>query len=226
MILKTVKTALVATVFVASANFAHAQKAYTQGTITYGIEYALSPEMAPMASQLPNEQVVKFNGNFIKTEIQQGPATITIFQNFVDKVGLMLLDVPIAQMQYAIKMSKEDMEKNEASSPKFSYFEPTGEKGKIAGFDAEKYKYKDDKGANYELWATKDFSLPKGFSGQQFKDVEGALVKYTAFQNGIKMTLTLKKITDEKVGPFTLDIPSGYELKTLDDLKAMQGGGD
>ena len=29
-----------------------------------------------------------------------------------------------------------------------------------------------------------------------------------------------------KTGPFSLDVPSGYEVKTMEEIMAMQGGGE
>lgn len=225
MMFKSVKTGVLAALLVGSAIIAHAQKKIAQGTITYGAEYSLPPEAAAMASQLPKEQKVKFNGNIMRMDMQQGPASIGFLQDIVDRKGLMLIDVPIIQKQFAVKMSKEEMESGEASFPKLSDFKATGEKQKVGGYNAEKYTYKDDKGNNYELWATNDIELPAGLSGSQFKDVKGALVKYTTFQQGAKVTLTLKNISEDKVGPLSLEIPSGYELKTMQEIMAMQGGG-
>ncbi|MNK33185.1 hypothetical protein D3C87_516630 [compost metagenome] len=225
MMFKSVKTGFLATILLGSAIIANAQKKISQGTVTYGVEYSLPAEQAALASQLPKEQKVKFSGNVMRMDMQQGPASIGILQDFVEKTGLMLIDVPIAQMQYAVKMSKEDVAKAEEAAPKLSDFKATGEKQKVGNYNAEKYSYKDDKGATYELWATNEVELPAGFAGQQFKDIKGALVKYTTFQNGMKVTLTVKNITEDKVGPFSLDVPSGYELKTMQEIMAMQGGG-
>ena len=225
MMFKSVKTGFLATILVATAVMANAQKKISQGTVTYGVEYALPAEQAAMASQLPKEQKVKFSGNVMRMDMQQGPASIGILQDFVQKTGLMLIDVPIAQMQYAVKMSKEEIEQAEASAPKLSDFKATGEKQKVGEYNAEKYSYKDDKGGTYELWATNDIELPAGFAGSQFKDIKGSLVKYTTFQNGLKVTLTVKNVSEDKVGPFSLEVPSGYELKTMQEIMAMQGGG-
>jgi len=223
---KSVKTGLLAAMLVGSAIIANAQKKISQGTVVYGVEYSLPAEQAAMAAQLPKEQKVKFNGNILRIDMQQGPATIGVIQNFVDKQGLMLIDVPMAQMQYAVKMSKEEVEKAEAAAPKLSDFTATGEKQKVGNYNAEKYTYKDDKGGTYELWASNDIELPTGFAGEQFKGIKGALVKYTTFQNGLKVTLTIKNILEDKVGPFSLEVPSGYELKTMQEIMAMQGGGE
>jgi len=226
MMFKSVKTGFLAAILVGSAVIASAQKKISQGTVTYGVEYSLPAEQAAMASQLPKEQKVKFSGNVLRMDMQQGPASIGILQDFVQKTGLMLIDVPIAQMQYAVKMSKEEIEKAEESAPKLSDFKATGEKQKVGNYNAEKYSYKDDKGGTYELWATNDIELPAGFAGSQFKDIKGSLVKYTTFQNGMKVTLTVKNISEDKVGPFSLEVPSGYELKTMQEIMAMQGGGE
>ncbi|RZJ75106.1 MAG: hypothetical protein EOO47_20180 [Flavobacterium sp.] len=221
---KSVKTSFLAAILVGSALIANAQKKISQGTITYSIEYG--PELAAMVSQLPKEQKLKFNGNIISTDAQYGPAKTVSFRDFIDKKAVTLIDIPIMQKQYAVKMTKEEIEQMEGMSPKLTDFKPTGEKQKIANYNAEKYTYKDDKGTVYELWATTEVELPDGFSGSQFKDVKGTLVKYTTFENGAKITLTAKNISDEKVGPFSLEIPSSYELKTMQEIMAMmQGGG-
>lgn len=216
MMFKSVKTGLLAAMLVGSAIIANAQKKISQGIATYTAQ-------TPQGNM---DQKLKFNGNIFRLDMEQGPATIGILQDFVAKTGLMLIDVPVAQKQFAVKMSKQEMEQAEAAAPKLSDFKATGEKQKIGNYNAEKYTYKDDKGENYELWATTEIELPTGFFGEQFKDVKGTLVKYTTFQNGIKVNLTLKNVSEDKVGPFSLDVPSGYEVVTMQQLMSMmQGGG-
>ncbi len=223
---KSLKTGVLAAILISTAIVAHAQKKITEGTAAYKMEYALTPEQEPMAANLPQESKVKFSGNISKIEIEQGPATITILSDFATNTGLVLIDVPVAQMQFAVKQGKAEYEKARATAPKFSDFKATGEKQTIGTYNTEKYTYKDDKGNTYELWATKDIELPTGFSGEDFKDVKGSLVKYTTFQNGVKTILTLKGVTEEKTGPFNLDVPKGYEVKTMEEIMAMQGGGE
>eukprot|EP00388_Colpodella_angusta_P009870 GDKJ01026011.1.p4 GENE.GDKJ01026011.1~~GDKJ01026011.1.p4 ORF type:complete len:234 (+),score=21.87 GDKJ01026011.1:2662-3363(+) len=223
---KSIKTGFIAAILISTAIVANAQKKITEGTAVYGIEYELTADQQAMASQLPTESKIKFNGNISKIEMEQGPAMITVLRDVVSNNGLILIDVPVAQMQFAVKQGKEEYEKARATAPKFSDFKATGEKKMLGTYNAEKYTYKDDKGNNYELWATNDILLPEGFAGEDFKSVKGTLVKYTAFQNGVKVTSTLKSIKEEKAGPFTLDVPSGYEVKTMQEIMAMQGGGE
>ncbi len=222
---KSIKTGVVAALLIGTALYAQAQKKVTEGTLTYGMEYALTDEQQPMAAFLPKETVVKFKNELSTIKMEQGPAMITVIINGVAKNGLLLLDIPIAQKQFAVKMDKAELDKRKEGSPKFLDFKPTGEKQTVGTFNAEKYTYKDDKGGAYELWTTTDLELPAGHKEDDFVDIKGTPVKYTVFQNGIKTTMTLKNYKEEKIPEMSLTPPSGYELKTMDELKAMQGGG-
>lgn len=224
MILNTLKKGVLTAMLLGSAMITNAQQKIEQGTITYGLSYDLPAAQAAMAAQLPKEQKLKLNGNIFRIDMEQGPAAIVMLQDFVEKTGLVLIDVPMAQLQYAVKVSKADTEAQEAAMPKFVDFKATGEMSKVGQYNAEKYTYKDDNGGTYELWATNDIALPAGFSGKQFEGVKGALVKYTTFQNGAKVTLTMKDVNQDKVGPFSLAVPTGYELKTMQEIMALQGG--
>jgi hypothetical protein len=223
---KSIKTSVLVAILISTAIYANAQKKFSEGTVTYNVEYYPTEDQKAAVAIFPAEQKVKFNGSITKMEMEQGPATITILQDVVLNLGLVLIDVPVAQMQFAVIQGKEEYEKAKANDPKFSDFKATGEKKIIGSYNAEKYTYKDDKGGTYELWSTTDVELPSGLAGESFKDIKGSLVKYTTFKQGLKQTLTIKEIKEEKVGPFKLDVPSGYEVKTMEQIMAMQGGGE
>lgn len=225
--LKSIKTGVLALLLVGTAVVSHAQKKITEGTITYGLEYKLTDQQkaAMGGNEPPAEMKVKFNNGLTKLEIEQGPAMIGVISNNNDNTGLLLIDVPVAQKQFAVKQTKEDVEKQMGVMPKFSDFKATDEKQTIGGFNAVKYTYKDDKGVAHELWATKDINLPKLGSERYFPGLDAVPVKYTLVQRGIETTTTLKAISEAKVGAISLDVPSGYELTTMEELMKMQGGG-
>ncbi len=220
------KTGVLAAILISTAIIAHAQKKVTEGSVTYKTDYSLTPEQSAMAAMLPAEQTLKFNGTVFKIVVEQPPATITIIRDVTAKAGVMLIDVPIAQMQIAVKQTKEELDKEKAGDPKFSDFKATGEKQMVGGYNAEKYTYKDDKGGNYELWTTTEIELPKSLGGEEFKEVPGTLVKFTRYSRGVKVTSTLKAVKEEKIGALSIAVPSGYELKTMEEVMAMQGGGE
>jgi len=221
--LNSIKTSVLAVILISTAVIAHAQKKVTEGTLTYGITYELSADQQSMASQLPPETKFKFNGSLIKLELEQGPAKITVINDAILKNGLVLVDVPIAQKQYAVKTTKEENEQMMGKTPVLTDFKATGEKQKIGMYNAEKYTYKDDKGAALELWATNDIQLPEGITGSEFKSLKVTPVKFSRVQNGVKANVIIKSLVEEKVGPITLDVPSSYEVTTMDALKAMGG---
>lgn len=221
--LKSIKTSVLAAILISTAVIAHAQKKVTEGTITYGMTYELSADQQALASQLPAETKFKFSGNISKIEMEQQGATIVFLTDGIQKNGLVLVSIPMLQKQYAAKSTKEDSEQMMGKTPVLSDFKATGEKSKIGNYNAEKYTYKDDKGTAFELWATNDIALPEGITGSEFKAVKATPVKFTRVQNGVKATVTLKDLTEDKVGPLTLEVPSGYEAISLADLKAMGG---
>lgn len=221
---KSIKTTVVAAILISTAIIANAQKKVSEGTITYGMAYELTPDQQSMASQLPTETKVKFNGDILKIEMEQGPAKITILSDGLKKDGLVLVDVPMMQKQYAVKTTKAEAEQTMGPTPVLSDFKATGEKQKIGIYNAEKYTYKDDKNAAYELWATTDVQLPAGIIGAEFAAVKGTPIKFTRTQNGFKSVVTIKEVKEEKVGPITLDVPAAYEVTTMDALRAMGGG--
>lgn len=221
----SIKTGVVAVILVSTALIVKAQKVVNQGTITYGIEYQLTDEQkkAIDVSVLPSESKVQFNGNISKVEVDMGMAMLKILSDGATHSGLILVDIPIAQKQYAAKMSKEDIAK-QIGNRDFSDFKATGELQTIGGFKAEKYTYKDSDGSAYEAWISNDIKLAAGAVPPGFASLKGTAVKFTNIENGAKTVLTLKGIKEDKVGPFSLDVPKGYEEKTLAELKAMQGG--
>ncbi|WP_129713879.1 DUF4412 domain-containing protein [Pedobacter sp. SYP-B3415] len=222
---KSIKTGVLALILASSAIYAQAQKKINEGSLTYGVEYKLTDEQKQMMQgmPLPNETKIKFNGNLTKINMEQGPALISIITDNAQKTGIMLVDVPVAQKQYAVKQSKAEIEKA-LGATKYSDFKPTGEKQTIAGYNSEKYTYKDDKGGTHELWATKDVELPQVGAASYFPDLKAFPVKYSIVQNGVGITATLKALKEEKVGALSIEVPGGYEVTTMEDLMKMGGG--
>ena len=93
----------------------------------------------------------------------------------------------------------------------------------IAGYNAEKYTYKNDKGESAVMWATTELELPLNLITSDFKDFKGTVLKYA----DANATVTLKSINETKIGVLSvIAIPSGYDEITYAELKAMQGGGE
>ena len=85
---KSMKTGILAAILISTAIYAHAQKKITEGSVTYSVEYSPTSEQEAMVNMLPKEQKIKFNGNIIRMEMEQGPATIVVLQDIVSNLGL------------------------------------------------------------------------------------------------------------------------------------------
>ncbi len=223
---KSIKTGVIAFILLSTAALAQAQKKIEQGTVTYAMSYDLTPEQKSTfdESTLPAESVIEFNKNLARIQMDLGPALVKVISDADTKTALLLVDVPMAQKQFATKMSAEDVAKQRGDI-KYANFKATGQKQTIAGYNAEKYTYTDNKNGNYELWLTKDVQLAKGTQYEDFRSLNGTLVKYSMTVNGLKSNYTLKSIKEGNVGPLSMDVPAGYELKTAAEMAAMQGGG-
>ncbi len=223
---KSMKTGVIAFILLSTAALAQAQKKIEQGTVTYSVSYEPAPDQKSGFddSILPKESVVEFDKNLARIQMDLGAALVKVISDSDTKTALLLVDVPIAQKQFATKMSAEDVEKQRGDT-KYSNFKPTGQKQTIAGYNAEKYTYSDNKNANYELWLTKDVQLAKGAEYEDFAALNGTLVKYSMTVNGVKSNYTLKSIKEGPVAKLSMEVPGGYELKTAAEMAAMQGGG-
>lgn len=222
---KSMKTGVIAFLILGTAALAHAQKKIDQGTVTYAVAYELSAEQKSMVdpSILPTETVVEFNANIARVKLDFGAALINVISDATTKTALQLIDIPMAQKQFAVQMSAEEVAKVRGAN-KYSNFKATGEKQMIAGYNAEKYTYNDEKGSTLELWLTKDVQLAKGTEYEEFAALKGTPVKFPQFSNGVKSIYTLKSIKEGTVGPLSMAVPKGYEVKTMAELQAMQGG--
>ena len=213
---KSIKTGVLAAILISTAVVANAQKKLTEGTLVYGLEYKTETPGAPKESK------IQFNGDVSRMEIVQGPATIGIFADQKTGTGLVAVSVPVAQMLKAAKLSKAEMEEGNPNKTKLSDFTATGEKAVIAGYNAEKYTYKNDKGESYVLWATTELELPLNIITSDFRDFKGTVLKFA----NATATVTLKSISDAKVGALSVTtVPEGFDEITYAEMKAMQGGG-
>lgn len=209
-------------IITASTSSIKAQKVIDQGTLTYDISYDLNEDQKKVidVENLPSVSKVKFSGPLSKVEIDMGLASLKMIVDGPGRAAILLVDAPMIQKQYATKFNKEDLDR-QGGNLSFKNFKAPGEKMKIAGYDAEKYTYQDNKEENYEVWIAPQLKMSAGAILPEFAALKGAPVKYVSIQYGIKNILTLKSLTEEKTGPFSMAIPQGYEVKTPQEMDAM-----
>jgi hypothetical protein len=202
---------LAATTFSASA-----QKSFTSGTIT------LNGDMRGQTVEIkeyftPDSSAMSFTA---------GPATIKVLRTNKFTYMVVLVDVPVASMKKAGLASPDDMEQAKNEIPKFTYAPSTDTK-QISGFNCKKVVATDTKtNKSFDVWITNDVSLPAGVGDEYYPGIGGFPIQYTSFSQGQESSVTITAITDAKAPAGTFAVSADYDKMTLDDLKAMSGGGN
>jgi hypothetical protein len=168
--------------------------------------------------QPPSEVKLEFNNGVTKIVISQDPIVFTIISNNNERTGLILYEMSSTQKRLAIKQSKTDVENALSAATKYSDLKATGEKQTIAGFKAEKYVYKDAKGTEFEIWATKDVQVPNVGSQDYFPGLAAFPVKFTLIQRGLETTTTLRSLVVGKGITISEEVPTGYEIVLMSEL--------
>ena len=172
----------------------------------------------------PIEAKTWFTADSAAITFEAGPAKIKVLKDNKDSYFAVIVDVSQFNVKKAGIGTPAEVEEMVSSYPKLT-FAPTSETKQISGFNCKKVVATDAKGTKYDVWVTNDISLPKGVIPVYYASVGGVPVQYTSFAQGQSASVTLNGITDEKAPAGTFGIPAGFDKMTMEELKAMQGGG-
>jgi hypothetical protein len=202
--------------FSATAINANAQKAYTEGVATF------STSMMGQATEAKSY----FRADSAAVAFTAGPASIKVLSDAKGSFMAILVDVSVASIKKAAVLSPAEIEEAHAKMPKLT-FAPGTETKVISGFNCKKVVATDTKTSKtYDIWVTNDISLPTSAIAKYYQAIGGVPIQYTAFQDGQATEVTIKSIAEQKVPAGTFGIPGDFERITMDDLKAMSGGGN
>jgi hypothetical protein len=199
----------------ATAINANAQKAYTEGVAT------ISTSMMGQATEAKSY----FRADSAALAFTAGPAIIKVLSDAKATFMAILVDVSIASIKKAAVLSPAEIEEAHAKMPVLK-FTPGTETKVINGFNCKKVVATDTKTSKtYDIWVTNDISLPTTAIAKYYQGAGGVPIQYTSFQDGQTTEVTIKSIVEQKVPAGTFGIPGDFERITMDDLKAMSGGG-
>jgi hypothetical protein len=199
----------------ATAINANAQKAYTEGVAT------ISTSMMGQATEAKSY----FRPDSAALAFTAGPANIKVLSDAKATFMAILVDVSIASIKKAAVLSPAEIEEAHAKMPVLK-FTPGTETKVINGFNCKKVVATDTKTSKtYDIWVTNDISLPTTAIAKYYQGAGGVPIQYTSFQDGQTTEVTIKSIVEQKVPTGTFGIPGDFERITMDDLKAMSGGG-
>jgi hypothetical protein len=203
-------------VLTATTISASAQKTYTQGAIAISM---------PMQGQQVDAKQY-FTSDSTALSFTAGPATIKVLIDAKETLIAVLVDVPVASMKKAAIYTPAEIEQALEAFPKFT-FAPSTDVKQISGFNCKKVVATDTKtNKTFDVWITNDITLPPNAIPKYYAAIGGVPIQYTTFSQGQETQVTITGITDEKAPAGTFSIPSDYDKISLDDLKAMSGGGN
>lgn len=182
-----------------------------EGKIVYKIEYPSMDLGTDQKAMLPTESVCYFSNDNCRSESDgfMGMKMVTLCLK--EEITL-LMDV----MGKKIAMHPKDGKSTpKTKEPTITY---TDETKKIAGYDCKKAILVMDATTKMTVWCAEGIT-GGGSWGGNFTGLKGAPLEYTADLNGMSMTMTATKVSEEKVSKNMFKIPSGYELMTPEQLQ-------
>lgn len=188
---------------------ASAQKAYTNGIIAYSTE--VQGQQADVKEY--------FSPDSSAAVITVGPATVKVLMNAKHDYLAIALDVPVANIKKAGIATPAELDDAMSQMPSFT-FTPSTETKTISGFNCTKVVAKDTKsGKTYDVWVTKDFTVPSTAIPVYYQAAGGFPVQFTAFQQGQEQNITISSITEGTAPAGTYAISKDFEKGSLADLR-------
>lgn len=203
-----------------------------EGSVKYDMEFTSNdPEMS-MAIMMMSGSTMNM---FFKDDASRVEVAMGSMMNMVtvsdenSKKAMILMSIPMMSMNQGTIASLEEMEalnKDDNSGPEIQLVKG---KKKILGYKCKKAITIDESGNEATFWYTDKIVV--NTKGQSYLNdkVPGLPLEYEINQNGMIVKMKAKEIntslTSEEVGTmFKLEIPEGYEEKTLEEMMSMGGG--
>ena len=191
---------------------ANAQKSYTSGVVSFPTEVRGQPADAKLY----------FTPDSSATLVTFGAGSVKMLATAKHDYLAVILDIPVAGIKKAGIATPAELEEGAAMYPTFT-FTPTTDTKTISGFACTRTVAKDDKsGKSYDIWVTKDVTLPPTATPFYYKGVAGYPIQYTAFNQGEEVNIVVKTITADKAPAGTFGISSDFEKGTMADLMSGQ----
>lgn len=205
-------------------------------TINYKVEAETDADMLkPMLTMM--------SGAFMRTEIKGEKSKVVMDMKVSENVtitdkkeekGLILVSVPMQGMRYAAQMTKEDFQPDTTNTDTVIVTYYKDKTKEIAGHQCTKVlvvvKNKSDMKTKEETTMYVALDLAPISKGKFGKHVNGTplLIEMTNSTpyGDMVITMTASSITDsvDKDTDFSTKVPEGYEVKTMEEIKAMSGG--
>ena len=195
----------------------------TSGKIIFDITYPESKMDEGIIANLPKESTMYFKEDKVKVEVAMPMGKTTVISD--NKIGESIMLMDMMGSKTAIKINQEEMMNEKEARGKTKVIN-TRETKNIAGYTCMKaivtVETKDgDK--TFDAWFTNELRVKNSFSSQ-IDGINGFLMEFNNNQNGMNMKMTARSVEPMEIADSEFNIPEGYQLKTMDELKKGMGG--
>lgn len=195
-----------------------------EGSVTYKMEFQSDHEEQQMAiTMMENSTMgIYFKGNYTRADVSMGTMMkIITVTNSKDENVLLVMDVSMMGMKYAVKSNLKEFEKyNDEKESEVTVQLVAGSKD-ILGYSCKKALVTDEKDNETIYWYTEGIKISKRGQSYLNEDIPGFPLEYEMFQDGMKIKMMATKFVEEIVdeeGIFNMEIPEGFEEKTLEEF--------
>jgi GLPGLI family protein len=212
---------LIITVLIFSIGFvfqAHAQKKFTEGTISYDIVINTGSDKPRNADYLDGTTVVNYiKGNKSRTETVSLLGTLTTIHDR-DKNSIVILK-EFGEQKYMVTMTPDDWKDANKKYDALNYSYDTAEKV-ILGYKCKKAVGQLPDGTTYTVWYTPDLIAENKDIQYETRTLPGMTLEYEINSKNQKVTCTVSKISFSPVAASKFDLPkSGYRIITYAESK-------
>ncbi len=206
---------------------ASAQKKIAEGKAVYNLKIDSEDMPEEMMSMMPSEMELLFKNDEFKSSMSLMGGTIMIMGNAKTEKFTTYMDIMGQKM--AMEADKTDAEK---ANKDYRYATVFGTETKlIAGYKCKKATITTTNITNNETFKTDVFFTEEivannsaSANGAQFKDIKGFLMEYNMDLSGMKMRLTCKEVSANKLDINAFKAPTGYKVMTKAELEKMGSG--
>jgi hypothetical protein len=165
---------------------------FEEGAIVFGIDYPNNKDNFFLYHVLPKEMVTSFNNDVVEMKIKKANMENTILLDNINKKMMVYYNYGDV-----FNCHLTNIERNKLISIQPNYeIKFLAEKDTFLGFNIKKAVATDPNRPfdPIEIWYTEDVKIKESNWFNGFEKIPGFLLKYHAYQNGLKMEFKAKKI--------------------------------
>ena len=188
------------------------------------------PEMAAAAGMMAGSSMTMFmKDKFSRADLRMGSMMeMKTIINTETKDALMLMDISMMGMKNATKFNLDEMEEEEEEEMDVD-IQLLDETRTILGYTCKKALVEDEEGNEMIFWYCEDISFNTEGNRYMRDDIPGQPLEFEIIADG--MTISFKATSIDKSisskdakSIFNMDIPEGYEEKSMEELNAIGQG--